>query len=66
METIVINIDDNSDANLILKAIKLFKGVKNVSIATDEQLENLSMLKACKVARKTKKVSKDDVLNVLA
>jgi len=66
METIVINIDDNSDTNLILKAIKLFKGVKSVSVATDEQLENFSILKACMIAHKTKKVSKDDVLNALA
>ncbi len=65
METIVINIDSKSNKKRILEALKLFKGVTHVSVATDDQLENLSMLKACKAARKTKKVSKDEILKNL-
>ena len=61
METIVINIDSNSDKERIIDAVKLLKGVKNVSIVSDEDMENISMLKA----RKTKKVSKEDVFKAL-
>ncbi len=65
MATIVLNIKDNAKAKRILDAVKLLNGVTNAAIATDEELENISMLKACKAARKTAKVSKSDVLNAL-
>jgi hypothetical protein len=65
METIVINLEEESNAKRILEAILLLKGVKNARVATDDQLENISMLKACKAARKTKKVSKTDILDAL-
>ncbi len=65
MTTIVINIQDKTNANQILEAVRLLKGVTNATIATDEELENISMLKACKAARKTAKVTKTDVLNAL-
>jgi hypothetical protein len=53
------------NAKRILEAVKLFKGVKSVSVATEEQIENLSILKACKSARKTEKVSKEEILEQL-
>ena len=65
MTTIVINIQDKTNANQILEAVRLLKSVTNATIATDEELENISMLKACKAARKTAKVTKTDVLNAL-
>jgi ABC-type Mn2+/Zn2+ transport system ATPase subunit len=65
METIVINIHDKSKTNQILDAVRLLKGVKNAAIATDEELENISILKACKSARKSAKATKQDVLNAL-
>jgi hypothetical protein len=65
METLVINIDNKSNAKQILNAIKLFRGVKNASLATDEQMENASILKACIDGRKTKKVSKETIYNSL-
>jgi len=65
METIVINVENKLRAKQILDAIKLFNGVANAAIATDEELENLSILKACKAARKTPKVSKAAVLSAL-
>tara|TARA_R110002050_G_scaffold280953_1_gene428162 strand:+ start:1097 stop:1354 length:258 start_codon:yes stop_codon:yes gene_type:complete len=65
MKTIVINIEEGSNAKRILEAIRLLKGVENATIATDEELENISMLKALKASRKTRKVSKEEVLNAL-
>jgi hypothetical protein len=65
MTTIVINIKDKTKAKNILDAVKLLKGVTHAEIASDEYLENISILKACKAARKTQKVSKADVLNAL-
>ncbi|MEI8113226.1 MAG: hypothetical protein WCI54_06330 [Bacteroidia bacterium] len=65
METIVINVKNKSKAKQILDAVMLLKGVTNANIATAEELENISILKACKEARKTSKVTKSDVLNAL-
>lgn len=65
MTTIVINVQDKTSANQILEAIRLFKGVTNAAIASDDELENASMLMACKSARKTAKATKTDVLNAL-
>jgi len=65
METIVINVENKSKAKRILGAIKLLNGVTNASIANDEDLENISILKACEAARKTPKATKEDVLNAL-
>lgn len=66
METIVINIDSKTDKKRIIDALKLFKGVTKVSVATEEELENLSMIKACKAGRKTNKVPKSEVLKALS
>jgi hypothetical protein len=61
----VISIDSKTDKKRIIDALKLFKDVKKVSVATDEELENLSILKACKAGRKTKKISKSELLKAL-
>ncbi|MGC9355394.1 MAG: hypothetical protein ACP5D9_16215 [Mariniphaga sp.] len=65
MTTIVINIKDDAKAKPILNAVKLINGVTRAEIASDEYLENISILKACKAARKTPKVSKSDILDAL-
>jgi len=65
MDTILINAENKAKAKRILGAIKLLNGVTHASIANDEDLENISILKACEAARKTSKVSKEDVLNEL-
>lgn len=65
MPTIVINIKDDARARNILDAVKQLKGVTRAEIASEEDLENISILKACKAARKTSKVSKSDVLDAL-
>ncbi len=65
METLVINIDNKANAKQILNAIKLFKGVKKVALASDEEIENASILKACIAGRKTKKVSEQAILDAL-
>jgi len=65
MTTIVINIQDRTNANQILEAVRLLKGVTNATIASDDELENILILKACKAARKTAKATKNDVLNAL-
>jgi hypothetical protein len=65
METIVIQVKGKSKAKQILDAVKLLNGVTNATIASEEELENLSILRASKAARKTEKVTKADVLNAL-
>jgi hypothetical protein len=65
MTTIIINIEDNTKAKKILNAVKLLNGVTNAKIASEDYLENISILKACMAARKTPKVSKTEVLNAL-
>ena len=65
MTTIVINIENKAKAKHILSAVKLLNGVTRAEIATDEYLESISILKACKTARKTSKVSKSDILDAL-
>ena len=65
MATIAINVKSKWKARQILEAVSLFEGVTSATMPTDEELENLSMLKACKAARKTAKVAKTDVLNAL-
>jgi len=65
MATIVINIKDDSDTKQILNAVKLLNGVTRAEIASDEYMENISMLKACNAARKTPKVKKSDVLDAV-
>jgi hypothetical protein len=65
MTTIVINIKDDTKAERILNTVKMLNGVTQADIASDEYLENISILKACKTARKTPKISKSDVLNAL-
>ena len=65
MTTIVINIQDRTNANQILEAVRLLKGVTSATIASDDELENISILKACKAARETAMATKDEVLNAL-
>ncbi len=65
MTTIVINIQDKAKAKHIISAVKLLNGVTRAEIATDEYLENISILKACNAARKTPKVSKSEILDAL-
>lgn len=65
MKTIVIDIEEGTNAKHILEAIRLLKGVKNATITSNEDMENISMLKACKAAKRTPKVSKEEVLNAL-
>ena len=62
MTTIVINIKDKTKAKHILDAVKLLKGVSQAEVASDEFMENISMLKACKAARNTPIVSESDIL----
>jgi hypothetical protein len=65
MTRIVINIQDKAKAKHILSAVKQLNGVTRAEIATDEFLENISILKACKTARKTPKISKSEILDAL-
>ena len=65
MEKIVLNVGNKLKAERILNGVKLLNRVTNVSIANDEDLENISILKACKAGRKTSKVTKDEVLKFL-
>ena len=63
MTTIVINIKDKSKAKNILDAVKMLKGVSHAEVASDEFMENISMLKASKAARNTSFVAESDILD---
>ena len=65
MTTIVINIKDKAKAKHIRDAVKLLKGVSQAEVASDEFMENISMLKACKAARNTSFVAESDILEAL-
>jgi hypothetical protein len=65
MKTVVIQIDNNSNYRKIIDAIRQFKGVQHAELATEEQLENLSILKACKVARETELVTEAEIMGAL-
>jgi len=65
MKTIVIQLEEKTNYRPIIVAIKQFKGVESAKLASEEQLENLSMLKACKAARKSDLVSEDEIFSVL-
>jgi hypothetical protein len=47
----VVHVENKSKAKRILEAIKLLNGVTNATMANDEDLENISILKACEAAR---------------
>ena len=65
METLVIKVDNKLNATKIREAVSLFRGVKNVSITNFEEIENIAILKASNAARKTRKISEEEVLNLL-
>jgi hypothetical protein len=65
MKTIVIQLEENTNYRPIIEAIKQFKGVESAKLASEEQLENLSILKACKAARKSDLVSEDEIFSAL-
>jgi hypothetical protein len=65
MKTIVIQLEENTNYRPIIEAIKQFKGVESAKLASEEQLENLSILKACKSARKTILVSENEIFSAL-
>ncbi len=65
MKRIIVTVKDKAKAKQILEAVRLFKGVTSASMATYGEQENIAMLKACKDARKTSKLSKEELLNKL-
>jgi len=65
MTTIVINIKDKSKAKHILDAVKLLKGVSKAEVASDEFMENISMLKACKAARNSSFINESEILEAV-
>jgi hypothetical protein len=65
MKTVIIQLEEKSDYKKVIGAIKQLKGVQRVELATEEQFENLSMLKACDAARGTELVSEDEILYTL-
>jgi hypothetical protein len=64
MTAIVLNIE-STQAGSILKLVKKLPGVKSATVASKNDLENISMLKACKAARRSKKVSRSEIINAL-
>jgi hypothetical protein len=65
MKTVVIQIDNDSNYKKIIEAIMQFKGVKSAELASEEQIENISILLACKAARETDIVQENEILEAL-
>ena len=69
MEHIIIHIDSKSNADKIMDAIKLFKGVKKVAQKLTakeiEALENTSIIKGIKAGRKTPKITESSIRRTL-
>ena len=65
MKTVVIQIDNDSNYRKIIETIMQVKGVKSAELASEEQMENLSILLACKAARETDFVQENEILESL-
>jgi hypothetical protein len=66
MKTLILEIDNSSNASKIIEAVKLFKGVKNAHIVTpDEIKEDIGLLSAIKKGRTGKYVNTGDFLKEL-
>jgi len=69
MEHIIVQIDNKSNADKIMDALKLFKGVKKVAQKLTakelESLENASIVRGIKVGRKTPKVTESSIRRAL-
>ena len=66
MTTIVIKLDTKANQNKLVEAIEMLKGVKSVTVATDEEIEDSHMAKLMTASRKSGKGNKNKVIDFLS
>ena len=65
MATIVVKLDPKANQLRLIEAIELLKGVKSISVASDEEISDQFIANQMSASRKSGKGNKDKVLEFL-
>lgn len=65
MATIVIKLDPKANQSKLIETIQLLKGVKSITVASDEDISDQFMASQMSASRKSGKGNKDRVLEFL-
>lgn len=65
MATIVVKLDSKANQLRLIEAIELLKGVKSITVASDEEISDQFIASQMTASRKSGKGSKDKVLEFL-
>lgn len=66
MATIVVKLDSKANQSKLIEAIEMLKGVKSITIASDEEISDQFMAKQMSDSRKSGKGNKDKVMEFLS
>ena len=65
MATIVVKLDPNANQLRLIEAIELLKGVKSITMASDEEISDQFIASQMSISRKSGKGDKDKVMDFL-
>ncbi len=65
MATIVIKLDAKANQDKLIEAIEMLKGVKSVTIADSQEIEDRLLAKEMTASRRSGKGNKDKVMDFL-
>lgn len=65
MATIVVKLDSRANQLRLIEAIELLKGVKSITVASDEEISDQFIANQMSASRKSGKGDKDKVLEFL-
>jgi cell division protein FtsX len=65
MATIVIKLDPKANQLRLIEAIELLKGVKSITVASDEEISDQFIASQMAISRKSGKGDKDKVMEFL-
>jgi cell division protein FtsX len=65
MATIVIKLDAKANQDKLVEAIEMLKGVKSVTIANSQDIEDRILIKEMTASRRSGKGNKDKVMDFL-
>lgn len=66
MATIVVKLEPKANQLKLIEAIEMLKGVKSITVASDEEISDQFMASQMSASRKTGKGNKDKVLEFLS
>ena len=66
MATIVIKLDQKANQSKLIEAIEMLKGVKSITVASDEEISDQFIASQMVASRKSGKGDKDKVLEFLS